>query len=173
MQYTTNNDFSIRLRALEPEDLDLLYSVENNTDEWSYGATSMPYSRDILRQYILSTTGDIFTDKQVRLIIENHDKPVGLIDLTEFDPKNLHAEIGITILPEYRNHGFASQAMQLLERYASETVHIHMLYAIVSEDNICSMKLFEKCGFSMSGTLKEWLFDGKKYRNAHIMQKNI
>ncbi len=173
MQYDTK-DISIRLRALEPEDLDLLYSVENNTEEWAIGSTSMPYSRDILRQYIMSTTGDIFADKQVRLIIETADnKTAGLIDLTSFDPKNQHAEVGITVLPAFRNSGIATLAMQLLEQYASQTVHIHMLYAIVPEDNICSLKLFEKCGFSTSGALKEWLFDGKKYRNARVMQKII
>ena len=172
MQNATNDN--IRLRALEPEDIDLLYSIENNPAEWAVGATTMPYSRDVLRQYILSTTGDIFTDKQVRLIIETTDqKPLGIIDLTSFDPKNLHAEIGITILPEYRNKGIATRALHLLEEYASHTVHIHMLYAVIPDDNAESLKTFTKCGFSVVSTLKDWLFDGRKYQNAQLLQKII
>jgi len=167
-------EIGIRLRALEPDDIDLLYSVENNPDDWATGATTMPYSRDILRQYVLSTTGDIFTDKQLRLVIETTDNtPVGLIDLTSFDPKNLHAEVGITILPSHRIKGYATMALQQLETYASHTIHLHMLYAVVGSDNICSLKLFEKSGFSVTTELKDWLFDGHKYQNAMLLQKII
>ena len=36
---------SIRLRAIEPEDLDLLYLIENDTRLWNVGTTNVPYSR--------------------------------------------------------------------------------------------------------------------------------
>ena len=36
----------IRLRALEPEDLDVLYAIENDTTIWNVGNTNVPYSRD-------------------------------------------------------------------------------------------------------------------------------
>ena len=35
----------IILRALEPEDLDVLYSIENDIELWSVGYTTVPYSR--------------------------------------------------------------------------------------------------------------------------------
>ena len=50
------NPVAIHLRAMEPEDIDFLYSIENKQEEWFLGSTNMPYSHDILRQYILSTT---------------------------------------------------------------------------------------------------------------------
>ena len=36
---------SINFRAMEPEDLDLLYTIENDTKLWNIGVTSVPYSR--------------------------------------------------------------------------------------------------------------------------------
>ena len=36
---------AIHLRALEPEDLDMLYQIENNRELWSVGVTNVPYSR--------------------------------------------------------------------------------------------------------------------------------
>ena len=36
---------AIRLRAIEPEDLDLLYQIENDSSLWDVGTTNVPYSR--------------------------------------------------------------------------------------------------------------------------------
>lgn len=162
----------LHLRAMEPEDLELLYTVENDSSIWDMGPTTMPYSRDVLRQYILSTTGDIFIDKQVRLIVETADgTTVGIADINSFDAKHMRAEVGIVILPEYRNKGYATQAIQLLADYSLHTIHLHQLYAIVPSTNIASKKVFEKCGFHATIELKDWLFDGKKYKNALFLQK--
>ena len=34
----------IMLRAAEPEDLDLMYLIENDTALWNYGSANVPYS---------------------------------------------------------------------------------------------------------------------------------
>lgn len=54
----------ISLRAMEPDDLDLLYKVENDQELWEVGATNVPYSKALLRDFIMNATGDIYTDKQ-------------------------------------------------------------------------------------------------------------
>ena len=56
------------LRAMEPEDLDVLYSIENDIELWSAGYTTVPYSRYILHDYIANATCDIYADRQVRLM---------------------------------------------------------------------------------------------------------
>lgn len=69
---------NIILRAIEPDDIDLLYNVENDRTLWQLGNTNEPYSKELLRNYILSTTGDIYADKQLRLIIELQTKSSGV-----------------------------------------------------------------------------------------------
>ena len=59
----------VRLRAMEPEDLELLYQIENEPELWQVGCTNVPYSRYLLRDFITRSTGDIYTDKQVRLCL--------------------------------------------------------------------------------------------------------
>ena len=74
---------------MEPEDLDLLYEVENNPALWGLGITNVPYSRYVLHDYLSQSSGDIYVDKQVRLMIENTlGQVVGMIDLTTFDPNS-------------------------------------------------------------------------------------
>ena len=88
------SDNLTRLRALEPDDLDILYNVENDVALWAVGNTNAPYSREVLRQYLLSTTCDIYTDKQLRLVVETHGgEAVGMVDLLSFDAMNARAEV--------------------------------------------------------------------------------
>ena len=126
------------------------------------GTEYNPLSHKDLSDYILSSTGDIYKDGQLRLIIETTDTEpsvVGCIDLYDFDIRNLRAGISIYILDEYRNQGFALEAIELLKTYASEFLHIRILFAIVSADNSYSVSLFKKSGFSVSAQLADWFCD--------------
>ena len=84
-----NTDTKIRLRALEPEDLELLYAIENDVSLWGVGITNVPYSRYTLHDYIANASNDIYVDRQVRLIVENEEgQTVGIVDVVNFDPQH-------------------------------------------------------------------------------------
>ena len=162
---------TIRLRAIEPEDLDLLYLIENDTRLWNVGTTNVPYSRYTLHDYIATSSDDIYADRQVRLIIGNEDgQTVGMCDLVHFEPQHQRAEVGIVLLDSFRRRGYASAALAELSRYALQVLHLHQLYALIDENNDAAVQLFRKSGFELQATLKDWLFDGRKYRNAVLMQ---
>ena len=99
---------TIHLRAIEPEDLDVLYTIENDTKVWNVSTTNVPYSRYVLYDYVANAKNDIYADKQVRMMIEDeHHNVVGIVDIINFDPKNMRAEVGIVIKQDYRNKGYA------------------------------------------------------------------
>ena len=162
---------AIRLRAMEPEDLDLLYRIENDEALWGLGVTNVPYSRYVLHDYISRSTGDIYTDKQVRLMIENaQGETVGVVDLTDFDPKNQRAEVGIVVMNAHRQKGYATAAMQQLHRYAHSTLHLHQLYVMIPSDNTASRRLFLAMGYQEKAPLAEWLYDGTRHHDAVLLQ---
>jgi len=160
----------VGLRALEPEDLDMLYSIENDRKLWYVGTANVPYSRYLLHDYIANATGDIYTDKQVRMVITLSGKAVGLVDLFDFSPQHLRAEVGIAVLADYQGNGCAAEALQQLIDYARTTLHLHQLYALVAASNEKALSLFSKAGFLSSNVLNDWLFDGQKYENVALMQ---
>lgn len=161
---------SVILRAVEPEDLDIMYVIENDRDIWKVGDTNMPYSRFALHEYIANSTGDIYTDKQLRLIITNQDQVfIGIIDLFNFNPQHLRAEVGIVVRPQYRVQGYGKAAMLRLMNYAHAVLHIHQLFAMVSVDNAWCKRLLESVGFVRDAELKDWLFDGDEYHNVYLM----
>jgi diamine N-acetyltransferase len=162
----------IRLRALEPDDLDFLYQLENDPDIWGVSDTLVPVSRHALREYLAHAAADLYVVRQLRLVVitENDARAVGVVDLFDFDPLHLRAGVGITILGSERRHGYARQALELLKIYARNTLRIHQLYATVGEDNQPSVKLFEAAGFRRVGLRHDWLRTADGWRAAVELQ---
>lgn len=164
---------NLRLRALEPEDLDYLYKWENDTTLWRYGSTLAPYSRFSLRDYLADSRLDIFQSRQLRLMIvlkSENDLPVGTIDLYDFDPVNGRGGVGILIDSNYRQQGFALDALKLIEAYAFQFLMLKQIYAYVPELNIPSVKLFRNCGYKEAGKLISWVKNGDTYEDVYLMQ---
>ncbi len=161
------------LRAPEPEDLEVLYKWENDTDVWKYGTAISPYSRFILRQYIADSITDIFHSKQLRLMIvlQKTNTVVGTIDLYDFDAINQKCGVGIYIDTEHRQNKFGSQALEVLQNYAFNYLNINQLHAVIPENNTASLQLFQSLGFSKSGILQQWVSTTEGYEDAFIVQK--
>lgn len=164
---------NILLRALEPTDVDLLYSWENNQEIWEVSNTLTPYSKFVLEQYIANSHLDIYTNKQLRLMICGFEKnTIGCIDLFDFDAFHQRAGIGILIAnKENRNKGYASEALSLLIEYCFNTLNLNQVYCNIAEDNLESIRLFEKQQFTISGIKKEWIKQGKEYKNEYLLQR--
>lgn len=146
----------MKLRALEPEDLELLYTIENDSSLWTVSNTTVPYSYYDLRNYITTQQNDIYADKQLRLVIQA-DRAIGLIDLFNFDPRNMRAEMGVAILKEEQGNGHAQEAIRLMAEYARTSLLLHQIYCIVPADNEPSLKMLRSVGFTDEQTLKQWI----------------
>lgn len=163
---------TINLRAIEPADIDILYKWENDTSIWYLSNTIEPFSKFILEQYILSSNQDIYSKKQLRLMIDINEskKTIGSIDLFDFDPKNKRAGIGILINKNERGKGYASEALELLINYSFHTLDLHQLYCNISADNNVSLKLFHNFGFEIIGLKKQWNFINDKWMDEYMLQ---
>ena len=167
----------ITLRALEPGDLELLYLWENDPEIWHVSNTYTPYSKYILEKYIENSHLDIYQVKQLRLMIdiENGDiqerRPIGTIDLFDFEPYHNRAGVGILIGDKSdRKKGYASQAMLKFLDYSFHTLQLHQLYCNITAGNADSLKLFKKCGFTVTGKKIEWVKTPGKYLDEYLLQ---
>ncbi|MFO7867798.1 MAG: GNAT family N-acetyltransferase [Bacteroidales bacterium] len=162
----------IKLRALEPSDIDLLYAWENRTDIWLVSSTVTPFSKDVLQQYISQSYLDIYTVKQLRLMIFVKDISctVGMIDLFDFDPQNKRCGVGVFVAPQYEGNGYASEALICVQKYARSVLLLNQLYAEISETNHKSIRLFEQQGFVCSGIKKSWIRSVDGYLNQLFYQ---
>ena len=162
----------IYLRAVEPEDMDIMYEMENDPSMWDISNFTVPYSRYVLRQYIEGSQCDVFADKQLRLmIVRKSDQCIlGTIDITDFVPLHSRGEVGIAVHKDYRQRGYATDALKLLCEYAFDFLSLSQLYAHVMTDNEVCVKLFTSCGFVQCGLLKNWLQVEGCYKDALLLQ---
>jgi len=160
------------LRALEPDDLDILYDTENDKSLWKYSNTSSPFSKHSLKKFIENSHLDIIEHKQVRLVLsDKNNLPFGFIDLFKYDMINKRAGVGVIIFEKYRSKGLGSISLDLIENYVKKYIPIHQLYANISTENIESIKLFEKHNYLKVGNKKDWIFYNNKYFDELLYQK--
>lgn len=164
---------TLRLRAPEPEDLDLLYTWENDTSVWEEGASIVPFSRYSIKQYLIDYKYDIYVDKQLRLMVtlKETGQSIGTVDIYDFDPFHRRAGVGILIDHSQRHRGYGLQTLNILEKYAFSFLNMKQLYAIIPENNDNSIGLFTKAGYRQTGLLEEWLSSEDSFHHAVIMQK--
>ena len=162
----------IKLRALEPSDIDSIYAWENNTNNWLISSTIVPFSRTILEEYIKNSHEDIFIAKQLRLMIVDkfRNKEVGIIDLFDFDPIHKRAGVGVLIDAQERGKGYGFLALEQLKVYCFQILQLHQMYANILSDNLASIRLFEKCSFELVGCKKEWIKSPYKWCDELIYQ---
>ena len=161
----------VTLRAIEPEDLDVLYEIENDLDLWTVGYSNSPYSRYLLHDYIANSQCDIYADRQLRLLVENEEgEVVGIADLNDFEPRHHRAEMGIVVRKGFRGEGYARAMVMHLLDYARSIIHLHQIYVVIAEDNHQVLDMFRSIGFTGEKMLDDWLFDGQKYTNAVFLQ---
>lgn len=148
----------IYLRAIESSDLDLIYVLENDISIWKISNTITPFSKDVIQLYLQSAQQDIYTNKQLRLLIclNETNQTIGTIDLFEFDPMNLRVGVGILIFESHRNNGYAAESIEVIKQYTKNILLLNQLYCNINATNNESVKLFEKCGFEKIGLKKQW-----------------
>jgi diamine N-acetyltransferase len=182
----------VRLRALEPEDAELMYAWENDPGVWDISGTIAPFSRETIRQFIENQQYDIYHTQQMRLVIcrlsdtviqtaasservnvcDVNDVPVGMIDIFDFDPVNLRAGVGILICDEAeRRKGYAGEALELVVEYATAILGLHQLWCRVGADNFSSLELFRGKKFAETGVMRDWSRRNGLWRDEIMFQR--
>jgi len=163
----------IYLRALEPEDLEFIYEVENDERVWEVSATQTPYSKFLIKQYLENAHQDIYEAKQLRLAIciRNTGKVIGLIDLYDFNPTHHRLGVGILILENAeRRKGYGKEALKLVLKYGKTHLHLHQMYATIASENKISQDLFLGQNFQFIGQRKDWNLTNGKFQHENFYQ---
>ena len=167
------------LRAVEPEDIGLFYLWENDRDVWQVSNCLTPFSRYQLRHYIESNPSDILANRQLRMMIDRRHaedgiRTVGGIDLFDYDPIHQRAGLGILIASaKDRRQGYAYQAILQMIEYCRNVLFLYQLYCNIAVSNTVSIKLFEKAGFKITGSKKDWLRTKTGWEDELLLQLKI
>ena len=153
------SDFKLKYRALEPEDVTMLFKWENDLEINEVSLSKVPFSKYILEQYIAQAHLDIQQAGQYRFVLEvTEGNAVGCVDLFDYDAIDRRAAIGIIIEKRYRLKGYAAEAITLMKDYAFNRIGMRQLHCSVGVSNEKSLQLFRSAGFTEIGIRKDWSF---------------
>ena len=164
----------VRLRAVEPADIDAMYRWENDPAVWRVSGTLTPFSRHQLARFVEEQQFDLFQTRQQRLIIERltDGAAIGTFDLFEIDPLNGRAGLGLLIYPaEARGQGCATDALGIVCRYARDVLRLHQLWGNAGAANAASRALLCSAGFREVGVKRDWNWSPEGYTDEIFYQK--
>jgi len=163
----------VKLRAVEPEDLEKLFAWENDTSLWDVGNTRQPYSRYALKQYVQEVEKNIYDTGQLRsMIVEKMgNETVGTVDLFDLDMHHSRIAFGLYVDKKYQGKGYATAALRLLEAYIFDFLNLHQLYCHISAANLASRQMFEKEQYEHKGVLKQWIRTADGYEDVIVFQR--
>lgn len=168
--FLTDKDISIRIA--EPADAALIYRWENDRNLWRVSETSAPTSLFQIEQFLIANS-DWIANRQLRLMIEVEGvpEPVGSVDLFDYDPVHSRIGIGVLIVADYRQQGYATRAVQLTLDYLFHDLMVHQVHCLIGEGNTASRQLFEGLGFQRGERRKDWIKTPEGYLDATFYQK--
>ena len=171
MKKIISNDI-VTLRSLEPTDLDVLFKWENDCWLWTVSNIMTPSPKSYQWQYLQNYDSDIFNTRQLRLMITltENGEPVGTVDITNLDPFNNRAELGIMVDKAFQGKGIGDEALKLIIGYVRDYLGLFQLYALVPVSNTTCAALLKKHGFATAGQLKKWINHGTEVHDVEMMQ---
>jgi diamine N-acetyltransferase len=101
---------------------------------------------------------------------EEQTRTIGAIDVFDFNAHNRRAGIGISIIENKRQKGYAGTALDILIEYMFGHLNLHQIYCNIEKNNTESIGLFTSRGFKETGIKRDWNLRNNKWIDEHLFQ---
>jgi UDP-4-amino-4,6-dideoxy-N-acetyl-beta-L-altrosamine N-acetyltransferase len=157
------------MREIEESDLDLIVKWRNDPDVLKYLFSYLPISSTSQRQWYQR----YLTDDRLQtfmIVLKADNRPIGTIGLSAIDHRDQKAELGIMIgETTQRGKGIGEESLRLLIAYTFDQLNLRKIKALAFVDNLAAIRLYEKCGFRLEGTLKDEAFKDGQFKDVVIL----
>lgn len=162
----TQENTALKLRAVEPSDVDFMAECEADVQASQWSDYQAPLSRHQLLQYALTYDADPFQAGQLRLIAENSDgERIGILDFYDISQRDGKAYVGLTVHPSFRGKHLGGQILKVARDFASSRLGLNQILAKVATVNSIASSLFEKEGYRRIAVLPQWHRLGNTYHD--------
>lgn len=160
---------TIRLRAIEPSDAEILHRW-NMDSERASGLDFLwpPTSLASVEAFTAEESKRKMENDRCRWVIDKPDgTPVGAIDTHSCDLRNGTFSYGVDIAAEHRGNGYAGQAIRLVLRYYFDELRYQKVTVLIHANNPASLRLHQKLGYQQEGCLRRMLFQHGEYIDVY------
>ncbi len=104
------------------------------------------------------------------IFLKATDKLIGDISLTQIARGNVQScTTGFTLDKEHNGKGYTTEALRLVVDFAFRELKLHRIEAGAMPDNIASIRVLEKAGFTKEGIAKENVKINGKWTDHQIL----
>lgn len=150
----------IRLRGIEENDIERLYTLFSNPQVMRYWSRGPMTNWQEAIDYANTIIEGFATRNVLNWIIADleSDQMIGTCTLYEINPQHARAGLGYALMPEYWGKGLAHDAASLAISYGFLELGLHRIEADTEPNNLRSNKVLERFGFQREGLLRERFF---------------
>jgi RimJ/RimL family protein N-acetyltransferase len=159
----------VYLRPFKESDLTMISRLENHPDPRATLFYSIPTTLDQQYEKIKKMIND---PSNIVLIICTKEKSeaIGETAFVRIDWISRAAVFYIGIADkENWSKGYGSETTQLMINYAFDTLNLNRIQLHVAVENISAVKVYEKCGFKIEGTLRDAMYHEGRYSDFYVM----
>jgi RimJ/RimL family protein N-acetyltransferase len=158
MQFTTKR---LLIRPISITDKNDLFKYRSDPETFKY-LSFIPKSVNDIEEFIAKSTKKINVSGtwfQFVILLKESKILIGDIGVHFLDDQpHSQVEIGYTLNPDYRNNGYAREALIEIIDYLFTALEKHRITASIDPANQASINLIEKLGFRKEAHFKQSLF---------------
>ena len=164
----------VRLRPATLDDADLLDSWRVSLESrGTFNDFGEPPSRSY--QEMLAK-GPLFDDNSGELVVEGIEDgrligTIGWRAVLNGPVRSRCWNIGISIIPEARGHGYGAEAQRLIAERLFATTDTNRVEASTDIDNLAEQRALEKAGFTREGVLRGAQFRAGRYHDLVVYSR--
>lgn len=158
----------IRIRAAELADLNDIYAIFTFPSVIA-ATTELPYrSHAQVQERVMPKSPD-----EHLLVAEVEGRVVGTVSLeVRRNPRRRHvASLGIAVHDHFRRQAIGTALMSAALDLADRWLNLHRVELQVFTDNVPAIRLYERFGFTIEGTLRDCALRDGKYADAYLMAR--
>jgi putative acetyltransferase len=157
----------IHIRAREPRDIDALHEIHNLPGVIA-GTLQLPYRSAEWRKEWLTPSANMH-----HLVAEIDGRVVGSAGMhLATSPRQRHmADIGMTVHDDFQGRGVGTALLAAALDLADNWLNLRRVELHVYTDNAPAIHLYEKFGFEIEGTARQYAFRAGQYVDAYAMAR--
>ena len=162
-------------KIIEMSDVDFIHQLYSDWKVSQHlGKVPFPFEYEDAIRTTSHCVAKETTENTMTLLIKKKDdsRTIGIVTLRKDGELGI---LGYSILPEFWNMGFATEAVERIITFGFEYLELSTIQASTTENNIASMKVLEKLGFSLreSGIKENSIHSGERLVKKYQIQRRI
>jgi putative acetyltransferase len=158
---------AITIRGCEVDDWEDIAAIRDSGNV-IYNTLQLPYTtREFTRDWL-----ENLPDTQRLLAAVVKDRVVGQLGLHLNTGRRAHVvRLGMMVHADYQGRGVGSALMEAGVDLAENWLNISRIELECYTDNVAARALYEKFGFAVEGTLRDYAFRAGRYVDAYLMAR--